>query len=481
MEQETKNKKQPNLKRVILWTTLISVVATLVLYYFSYIFPIPAVEIDSTGIPQTKEEYEQWYLKKLIIQNAKVPESDLEFGEKITSYMECYDGVIYLFKKNNKTYAFVTAKLYGKSYTIYYKHFSFAVENGDLLDFDFTNDYSNEKSFIDKSKIEIFSRGKENVFIYNLNGQLASKQYMPKETKYDVNRVTREYYLNRFFIKSDFSDISTEFKIPLHSDNFSIIRKRDYGGIASEIYYYIFDNNTITAYGYYMDLYDDRPAWRKIYPFTFLESPFNCSLINTSNGLYFFYYDSNEGKLSYHKISDNIIDMNLIFLSNDYEIQFINNLNTEDNYVNVKYIQIRDHIGTSYPYWDKENLIEWNYHIPGRFKWMSSYGNVVCTDKGLYTTQTAVSKIDFIKPKHTYHENKLDSFPYYNLFASRNFIYDKIEKLFDINFRDMGKKLLFYALGLFLIVGLIIIYINKDKHDKKVAEIEYYKQDDRYL
>lgn len=60
MEQETKNKKQPNLKRVLLWTTLISVVATLVLYYFSYIFPIPEVEINATGIPQTKEEYEQW-------------------------------------------------------------------------------------------------------------------------------------------------------------------------------------------------------------------------------------------------------------------------------------------------------------------------------------------------------------------------------------------------------------------------------------
>jgi hypothetical protein len=173
--------------------------------------------------------------------------------------------------------------------------------------------------------------------------------------------------------------------------------------------------------------------------------------------------------------------MNSIIYNNNYEIEYVSKYNTNDKYVNVKKIEFRETIGIDYPKIHKENLIEWNYHIPGKFKWLSKYGDVVCTDKGLFSTQLRFSEKDFLKAKNAIPEYTIDNFPYYNLFACPNFMYEKIEELFKINFREVAEKWVFYALGLLLLVGLIIIYINKDKHDKKVAEVEYYKQNDKYL
>lgn len=489
MEQETKIKKQPNLKHVILWTILISVVAMLVLYYFSYIFPIPAVEIDATGIPQTKEEYEQWYLKKLIIQNSKIPKSELEFGEKILNFHEI------------SSYEFIyTSSVFGKNIVhivldeydyekreFKYKQFSFPVSGNIVLGF--IKPSKDVSGVFKGGELAVFDRKRETVDYFNINGKVIYNSHLPKDTIIENNDSYpfNSYISSKsFFIIDIFNQKYSKYSKPLKSDKYCLLGITDTRDYENQKLLVIDDYN---AKAYYPSPIPDlsEPIFEKDLKIPFERIGILCKFVNSKDGLYYLEYNTvafkkNQNDINYSfndqiiplKISRRVEDNSVINYGNNY-ILFGEQYN--DSYL-LKAISYRYNLGM---FKVQNNIIEREIVVPGIKKWTSKYGYVIYTDKGLFATPRSFYESDILKPKKFQFLKPLYYYPYKSLFNCPNFTYEKIEEFLDTDLRDLAEKWIFYALGLLLILGLVIIYNNKDRHDKKVADVEYYKQDDRYL
>jgi len=118
---------------------------------------------------------------------------------------------------------------------------------------------------------------------------LISKEYLPKETKYDYYNRFRNFYLNKSFIINNISGKEIKyFKYPLKSKDFSINIKGAPSDTSSSLNVYIFDYNTLREYNSYYSINDESLTNYKIFDFIFLESPIGFPIVNTSKGLFFF-------------------------------------------------------------------------------------------------------------------------------------------------------------------------------------------------
>lgn len=488
MEQETKIKKQPNLKRVILWTTLISVVAMLVLYYFSYVFPIPAVELETTVIPQSKEEYEQKVLKDIISKHL-AKENNISLGDKIIQLFDIEGfsnnnfGVVHL--KSGQYWLFARFSIYNQRINADETIFvNFPIDGSEVIGTvpQINNDYI-------KTKFLVFNRNKEKVFYYNHEGNIEKIESLSNGCKivFSSQISSPRFVLGKdIFLENSLYNQTIDSLKDWNSNDSCVIKNvSDFH--AFDIY--VISKNIIKNYHLLSDISIKKLQSSASYTGNYSEISFGLPILNSKDGVYFFdvkySFDKKSNSIiwlpEFVKILDEPINKDSILYSDLDSMMFGKQIG--GNFY-VYYIDCRDYAGKGVDYdVEKFNVLMWKFVVPGKFKWYSDYSNIICTDKGIYTFHCIFRKLyspyqmyfdlmDYYSKLHFELKTKvplkyIKEYPHILLFGNRNYAHDKMLIFLNSIYENVIKNVYSILAFPILCIALFLLSRTEEKNSEK--------------
>ena len=392
-EQEKKTKRRFNLVRVLCWTLLISVLSVLVLFYFSFIFPIPAVEIETAGIPQTKEKYEQELFREKIT-NYLGNDFKIDSGDKIIQLFDLrnfHNDFGFVYSKFHQYWLFVS--LESLSYRIENQRFNFEINGSEVIGCEGIEDNNKNPRFL------VFNRDKQELYHYNLDGKNEKTSHLLKDSKIVYNSYLNlpQFVMGNGTYIENWEQRQTISNLEHWNSNDIYIIKNLSDYHANENF--VLSDGKISKYNILSDIVESKSDSIVKYDGDYYEISFGLPIINSNDGVYYFdiqyFYDEKTNitkfEPKFFKILDEPINKDSILVSDLDSVLFGKQFG--NNYY-IYYIDCRDYAGISDDYGtEKFNTLMWRFVVPGNFKWYSKYSNVICTDKGFFTIDTLIEKL----------------------------------------------------------------------------------------